>query len=128
MAQFTSVARSSPRSPYLPVLFILLVSPATCQYSGGRPLQPGSREVFTVPPPGDPNYKTYFYNNRRYGQGLPPRQFIPSYNDPNHPNPNSYDPNINRGLPPGEDRDIYMYNEVITVHLVLIGNYSEGKP
>lgn len=72
----------------------------------------GRDPPFTVPAPGDPNYKTYVYNNRRYGQALPPRQFVPSYN-PDLPNPNSYDPNINRGLPPGEDQYTHMYNEVL---------------
>ncbi|KAG8258976.1 hypothetical protein J6590_021766 [Homalodisca vitripennis] len=93
------------------------------QYSGGRPIQPGGRETFTLPPPGDPNYKTFVYNSRRYGQALPPRPFIPSYNDPNLPNPNSYDPNINRGLPPGEDPNRYIFNDNWSMGV----NYRMGR-
>lgn len=111
LAPSLATCKTAMASSILQALSVLtLVYHVVCQYSGGRPINPG-RETFTPPPPGDPNYRTYVYNSRRYGQALPARPFIPSYNDPNL-NPNSYDPNINRGLPPGEDPNRYMFNDV----------------
>lgn len=73
--------------------------------------QPG----YTVPSPGDPNYKTYVYNSRRYGQTVTQRPNLSPYNpyyNPAIPNPNNYNPDINRGLPPGEDPNRFRYQDV----------------
>lgn len=132
---FASMAAAASRTLCVLLTYLQL---AICQYSGGRPVQPAGWETFTLPPPGDPNYRTYVYNNRRYGQALPARPFIPSYNDPSLPNPNSYDPNINRGLPPGEDPNRYMFNDVsidkilittinLFTHLYFIGIFVCGN-
>uniref|UniRef100_A0A1B6E0R6 DDE Tnp4 domain-containing protein n=1 Tax=Clastoptera arizonana TaxID=38151 RepID=A0A1B6E0R6_9HEMI len=65
------------------------------------------------PSPGDVNYKTYVYNSRRYGESIP-QNFNPR--QPNI-NPNSYDPDINRGMPPGypnnpaDDQNYRYYNQ-----------------
>ncbi|XP_054268687.1 neuroligin-2 [Macrosteles quadrilineatus] len=118
-------SRASRTLLLLQCLHLQLIS---SQYSGGRPIQPEGREVFTLPPPGDPNYRTYIYNNRRYGQALPPREFIPSYNNPQLPNPNSYDPTINRGLPPGEDPNRYMFNHELGQLIPLPGVLGKWRP
>lgn len=120
---FASMSMAAAASRTLSVLVLLAYFQlAICQYSGGRPVQPAGYETFTLPPPGDPNYRTYVFNSRRYGQVLPARPYIPSYNDPSLPNPNSYDPNINRGLPPGEDPNRYMFNDVsiIVTYIIVV--------
>lgn len=69
---------------------------------------------YTPPPPGDPNYKTFVYNNRRYGSTFSNDPFF--YNNPQlsgsqNPNgaynPNIYDPNRPFGQPlPGVESDV----------------------
>lgn len=69
--------------------------------------QDSSRESYRIPSPGDSDYRTYVYNNRRYGT------------DPTRYNP--FNPNINQpgGFPynplnPNPLDDSYKFNTVST--------------
>lgn len=72
------------------VIVQCLVSISWCQFdSGGRYY---SRDGLYGPPnPGDRDYRTYTYNNRRYGQNLPGQNGLPGV--PAYPGQPGYYPN-----------------------------------
>ncbi|XP_026472654.1 acetylcholinesterase-like [Ctenocephalides felis] len=88
------------------VIVQCLVSISWCQFdSGGRYY---SRDGLYGPPnPGDRDYRTYTYNNRRYGQNLPGQNGlpgVPAYPGqpgyyPNQDDRNRYSPNNPDGSP-----------------------------
>lgn len=90
----------------LSVVFVV-VSGQGGQFYGNQ--DPGNVQQ---PSPGDINYKTFVYNSRRYGQSVP-QDYYPRQPQQNI-NPNNYNPEINRGLPPGvaEDPDRFRYQDV----------------